>query len=283
MQKIADFHTHTNFSDGVLSPSELLSKAISLNISHISITDHDNIDGYLNAVESNYKSNIQIISGIELSCFENDKEYHLLGYGFDIENKALKKHIIRLRQARIERARTMRDKLANLGVKINFDDILKIAGDAPITRPHIAKAITSAGYAENSYEAFSKYIGDSAPAYEPKINFPVSQGIELLHNAGGIAVIAHPANYVDENTLYSFIKCGLDGIEVVHPMHNIPTRNYYKSLAKKYNLLQTGGSDFHGNRPADEQNFGKEVVFADVYEKILNRCKTYKPKRFLFF
>jgi len=283
MQKIADLHTHTNSSDGVLSPSELLSKAIGLKISHISITDHDNVDGYLNAIESNFKDQIKILPGIELSCFENEKEYHLLGYGFDVENKALKKHILKLRQAREERARNMRDKLANLGVNINFDDILEIAGDAPITRPHIAKAITSAGYTENSYEAFTKYIGDGAPAYEPKINFPVSEGIKLLHNAGGIAVIAHPANNIDEGTLHSFIKNGLDGIEVFHPMHNNPTRSYYKSIAKKYNLLQTGGSDFHGNRPADEQNFGKEVVTAETYEKILDRCKNYRQKRFLFF
>ncbi len=283
MKKNADLHVHTNCSDGVLPTEELLAKAIGQKITHISITDHDNIDGYKIALQSELSKQIEIISGIELSCSENQREYHLLGYNFDIENKELSKHINKFRDIRIIRAKNMHNKLIGLGVNINFDDILEIAGNAPIARPHIAKAIASAGYAENFYDAFSKFIGDDAPAYEPKIYFPVADGINIIHTAGGVAVLAHPANYVDENTLHNFIKSGLDGIEVVHPMHNITQRNKYKAISRKYNILQTGGSDFHGNRPTDEINFGKEVVSADVFYKILELSKSRKRRKFLFF
>ncbi len=283
MKRITDLHVHTNCSDGIFSPEELLAKAIEHKITHISITDHDNLDGYKTALQSKFINQIEIISGIELSCSENQLEYHLLGYDFDIENKDLSKHINKFRDIRIVRAKNMHNKLLGLGIHINFDDILEIAGDAPIARPHIAKAITSAGYAENYYEAFSKFIGDDAPAYEPKINFPVAEGIKLIRAAGGVAVLAHPANFVDEDTLHNFIKVGLDGIEVVHPMHSITQRNKYKAIACKYNILQTGGSDFHGNRPTDELNFGNEVVSADVFYKILEISKSRKRRKFLFF
>ncbi|HOK13769.1 MAG TPA: PHP domain-containing protein [Candidatus Kapabacteria bacterium] len=283
MNKIADLHTHTNCSDGILTPDELLAKAIEHNITHISITDHDNIDGYKIALQSEHTKQIEIIPGIELSCSENQLEYHLLGYNFDIENKELSRHISKFRDIRIKRAKNMHNKLLGLGININFDDILEIAGNAPIARPHIAKAITTAGYAENYYEAFSKFIGDDAPAYEPKIHFPVAEAIKLIQAAGGLAVLAHPANFVDEDTLHNFIKAGLDGIEVVHPMHNITQRNKYRAIARKYNILQTGGSDFHGNRPTDELNFGNEVVSADVFYKILEITKSRKRRKFLFF
>ncbi|HPP39850.1 MAG TPA: PHP domain-containing protein, partial [Candidatus Kapabacteria bacterium] len=149
MNKIADLHTHTNCSDGILTPDELLAKAIEHNITHISITDHDNIDGYKIALQSEHTKQIEIIPGIELSCSENQLEYHLLGYNFDIENKELSRHISKFRDIRIKRAKNMHNKLLGLGININFDDILEIAGNAPIARPHIAKAITTAVYAEN--------------------------------------------------------------------------------------------------------------------------------------
>lgn len=283
MKYKADLHTHTVFSDGALTPSELLDKATEKNISHLSITDHDNIDGLKIAFDIHRAKKIELLSGIELSCFENDKEYHLLGYGFDIENKDLARHILQFREIRLKRAKNMHQKLKNLGINFNFDNILEIAGTAPITRPHIARAIADAGFAENSYDAFVKFIGDGAPAYEPKDNFPVADGIELIHNAGGIAILAHPANYVDENTLRKFIKAGLDGLEIIHPMHNSVQRNFYRSIAQKYNIMQTGGSDFHGNRPSDDQNFGKEVVPINIFEQILEKTKAKKRKRFLFF
>ncbi len=272
MVGVGDLHTHTTCSDGVLTPDELLIKAKAIGLSAISITDHDNVAGVRKALESEHSADILLIPGIELSCFENGKEYHILGYMIDIDNKLLTSHIAEYRKARMARAKLMHHKLKSLGLNINFDDILEIAGTAPVTRPHIAQAIKTAGYIDNLKDAFYKYIGDGGPAYQAKPNYPVRNGIKLINNAGGVAVLAHPGNFVEPAVLYEMIENGLDGIEVIHPIHNESQRRFYSSIASQYWLLQTGGSDFHGNRDYDELNFGKEVVSYSVIESLMSRA-----------
>lgn len=273
MLGVGDLHTHTSSSDGVLTPNELLIKAKSVGLAAISITDHDNVDGVRKALDSEHIKDILLIPGIELSCFENGKEYHILGYMFDIDNKALNVHIEEYRKTRITRAKLMHQKLKSLGLNINFDDILEIAGNAPITRPHIAQAIKTAGYIDNLKDAFYKYIGDGGPAYQAKPYYPVENGIKLINNAGGVAVLAHPGNFVEPAVLYKMIENGLDGIEVIHPIHNETQRRFYSSVSSQYWLLQTGGSDYHGNRDYDEVNFGKEVVSSSIIDSLVNRVK----------
>lgn len=273
MSGLGDLHTHTVFSDGVLTPEELLIKAKSVGLSAISITDHDNADGVRIALDLQEKYDIYVVAGIELSCNENGKEYHILGYGFDLDNTDMVKHIDAYRITRLRRAESMHRKLKSLGLNINFDDILVIAGSAPITRPHIAQAIKTAGYTDNLKEAFYRFIGDGGPAYQAKPTFTVENAVKLINNAGGVAVLAHPANFVEPSKLYKMIEVGLDGIEVVHPMHNDTLRRFYSSIASQYWLLQTGGSDFHGNRDWDEINFGKEGVSSSVIDSLRYRSR----------
>lgn len=272
MQLKADLHTHTNFSDGILSPQELLQKAAKVGLGAISITDHDTIEGVRKAKELADKFNIEVITGCEFSCYENGREYHILGYFFDTNHKSLNEHLDNYKKLRLFRAKQIYKKLQDAGMKFDFDLIQNISRHAPIARPHIGMALVEMGYVNTLKEAFEKYIGDAGPAYYPKANFPVERAIELINSAGGVASLAHPANFVDQPQLYKMIKSGLDGIEVNHPMHNEQQVKFYRSIASQYWLIETGGSDFHGNRDWDEGNFGKYTVPMSTVESLRFRA-----------
>ena len=268
MEIKADLHTHTTYSDGILKPEELLSLAKEKGLSAISIVDHDTLDGNVVAQSICMDYGIEVIMGCEFSCFENGKEYHLLGYSFDPDDKNLKVHLDNYRIARLTRAKQIHKKLIVLGAEITFDDILETADKAPVARPHIASVLVKKGYASDLRDAFMKFIGDGGPAYYPKAVFPVEMAIKMINKARGVAVLAHPRNYVDQPTLYKFIQSGLDGIEVNHPSHSEEQRKFYHYVASQYWLLETGGSDFHGSREYDATNIGNFYVPYSVVESI---------------
>ena len=268
MNYLADLHTHTSFSDGILSPEQLLKAAVETGLSAIAITDHDTVDGCIDARKHIDKYNIDFIDGIELSCFEDNREYHILGYGFDLYNPALVKHIEEYKILRMKRAETIHKKLLKLGININFNDIVEKAGKAPVTRPHIAEVIKEAGYVERAKDAFYRYIGDKGPAYEGKTFFPVANAISMINNAGGIVSLAHPANSIEPKKLYEFIEAGLDGVEVFHPVHNDEQKKFYHSIVSQYLLIETGGSDFHGNKEYDYMNLGKIGIGKNTVDSI---------------
>lgn len=268
MNELADLHTHTVFSDGLLTPEQLLEKAVARGLSAISVTDHDTLDQcvYINSIIDDYP--IEYIDGVEFTCHKEGKEYHILGYAVDLDNRQLKFHLENYRNLRYHRAKRIVEKLGKIGVILNIDFIVNIAGKAPITRPHIAAAMVQKGYAKNLKEAFTGYIGDRAPAYEPKGTVAVEKIIDMINNAGGVAVLAHPGSQITQSTLYSMINSGLDGIEVIHPVHTPELKRYYHTIASQYWLLETGGSDFHGGRDVDEANFGKLGASYSVLESI---------------
>jgi hypothetical protein len=266
--KKADLHTHTTYSDGVFLPEELLIKAKSVGLDAISITDHDTVDGYVEALQYSQKYDIEIISGCEFSCFENGREFHILGLNIDPDNQNLKIHLKNFRNARLHRAKQIHKKLSDLGIHFSFDDILETAGKAPVTRPHIAQVLLNKGFIDTARQAFERYIGEGCPAFQNKAVFPVESCINLINKSSGVAVIAHPRNYIDQPTLYKFIQLGLDGIEVYHPSHNADQIRFYQSIASQFWLLETGGSDFHGNREYDTNNFGNFYVNYSVVESI---------------
>lgn len=274
MNKKADLHVHTIYSDGILSPAEVMKMAVDHNIAAISITDHDTIDGCLEAHKLTDRYPVEIINGIEFSSYENTQEYHILGYNVDPDFKPLKKHLSDFRIARLERAEKICKKLNRLGLVFSFSEVLQRAGDAPITRPHIAATLVDLGFFENIKDAFNEYIGDGRPAFEDKKHFPVEKCIKLINDSGGLSSLAHPAKTITQSILYRFIKYGLDGIEVVHPSHKERMQKYYHSIASQYWLLGTGGSDYHGIKEWDSNNFGNFVVPYTVVESI----KNYSPK-----
>jgi len=264
----ADLHIHTVHSDGTATPEEIFKLARKVGLSAISITDHDSVEAAKVAFELSPKYDMEFISGIEFSCYEEGREYHILGYNIDIWNKTLEYHIDEFRKARFKRAIQIVHKLNNLKVRIDMDMVLEKAGTAPITRPHIAQAIVEAGFVNNQKDAFIQYIADNRPAYEPKPKFPIYKALKLINHCGGVGILAHPGRMITQQALGRIIELGLDGIEVVHPVHDKDLENYYHNIAGQFWLIETGGSDFHGSRDYEWDNIGKYTVPYSSVESI---------------
>ncbi|MCU7494277.1 MAG: PHP domain-containing protein [Ignavibacteria bacterium] len=254
-----DLHLHTTCSDGVCSPLEIVTKAKKAGLDVISITDHDNLAGIEAATEFGKQMDVEVISGVEISTDIEDKEVHLLGYFIDIYHDEFQKYLSFFRQERYNRALRIIKKLNNLGVYISIESVLKKAKSGAVGRPHIAQALIEAGYVNNFYEAFDKYLGNSSPAYERKIHLSPQSALKLIADAGGLSFIAHPG-YISEKILLSLIDAGIDGIEVIHPSHNMNQVKYYRGIVNEYCLLSSGGSDYHGGKREDEQNLGKFYI-----------------------
>ncbi len=271
MNSFADLHTHTNYSDGILSPQELLKKAKKAGINAISVTDHDTIDGCREAISYSGHFRIDVIPGIELTTHLDDKEIHMLAYSFDIQNEKLSSHCEEYKEHRYRRALEMHENLFRAGVRFDFEHILIEAGKGNIGRPHFSNVLQKLGYAKNSAHAFNAYLVEGTPGYVDKHNFPVRDAIKMVHNAGGITSIAHPAEYYSDDEIILMIRLGLDGIEVTHPSNNYNRKRELHYLAKRFGLLETGGSDFHGNRQNDSSNFGKIMIPYSIVESIRYR------------
>ncbi|MBI5325347.1 MAG: PHP domain-containing protein [Ignavibacteriae bacterium] len=271
MKKRADLHIHTIYSDGSQTPEEILKMAVKANLGAISITDHDSVDAYeqIKSVKKNY--NLEILTGIEFSCYENEQEIHILGYNLDIHDKDLLHHLDTFKKAREVRANRIVAKLKKVNVELSFDEIKIKAGVAPITRPHIASALIEKGYVNSQREAFYLYLSEGKPGYESKFYFTIQDAIKLINNCGGIAVLAHPGDTFSQEMIYNLIEYGIDGIEVVHPMHNNTMEKYFTQIANQYWLITTGGSDYHGSRDYDGSNFGKYTVPVSVLDTIFKR------------
>ncbi|MBR9974702.1 MAG: PHP domain-containing protein [Bacteroidetes bacterium] len=266
-----DLHTHTYFSDGALSPRELVIRAHEVGISVLSITDHDNIDGIESAVDVAKDFGIEVIPGVELSSTLGTKDIHILGYMFDPSNKHLRETLEFLKKERFIRAERIVRKLNSLNLPLDFDLVLERAGHGAVGRPHIAAAMLDEGLTSDYAEAFEQYIGDSCPAYEPKYKISPEDAVEIIANAGGISTVAHPGWYVSEADLFHLIRSGIDGIEVMHPAHDPNRVRFYRGIASTYFLLESGGSDFHGGKRNDYQNFGTYSITHEMLDAMKRR------------
>jgi len=254
-----DLHMHTTFSDGFFTPTELIRKVKDLSIGIVSITDHDSLNGLEEATQVGKELDVIVIPGLEISTDVEDREVHLLGYFIDTNNQELNKYLSFFRDERIQRANIMIDKLANLGFDISINDVLEVAKNSAVGRPHIALAMLKKGIVKDYYEAFQKYLRDDGPAYERKIHVSSQSALKLISDAGGLSFIAHPG-HLKESILLSLINSGVDGIEVNHPSHNEYQKKYYKGIVNQYCLLESGGSDFHGGMKGDDENLGKYLL-----------------------
>lgn len=269
----ADLHTHTNFSDGAFSPEELIIKAKDAGITHLSITDHDNVDSIQDAMQIALDYNIQLIPGVEISANHNGKETHILAYFFDYKNPELLAYLKNFRSERLKRAKKIVAKLNELGININIDDVLKfVKGNGSVGRPHIAFALIELNAVENYYDAFNKFIGDNKPAYVVKPNITSKDAISLINRSGGLSFIAHPGKFMIDNiSLIEMIEFGVDGIETVHPSHSENDIKYFQNICSQYFLLESGGSDFHGGRINNESILGKYTVDGSKLIAMKNR------------
>ncbi|MCD6181368.1 MAG: PHP domain-containing protein [Candidatus Cloacimonetes bacterium] len=252
----ADLHIHTNFSDGSLSPREILALAVKNKYNVISITDHDTTAGLEEALKLKKEFPLQIIPGIEISSEYQEHDIHILAYNFDIKNRKLQKMLHNIVKGRTIRAKKILKKLDALGMHIDLKTLYELSGENNfLGRVHIANALIQAGYCSNKYEVFDKYIGEYGPAYEPKPTRSSQDVINVIHEAGGIAVLAHPFIIQDEAIVFELIDMGLDGLEVFYGKASQDEIDHFDAIAQERKLLRTGGSDFHGG-PGDMQLFG---------------------------
>ncbi len=254
-----DLHMHTTYSDGRYTPTELIELAHSKELQVISITDHDSINAYKEAFEAAKDYNIELITGLEISTDIEDTEVHLLAYFVDTKGEELNKYLDFFREERFQRAKRIVKKLQNLGLKITIDDVMDLAKNSAIGRPHIASTLLELKLVSNFYQAFDLYLGNNAPAYERKIHVSAQSALKLISDAGGLSFIAHPGG-MDEYILTKLIKAGVDGIEVLHPSHSRYQIKFYRGIVNQYCLLESGGSDFHGGDKGDDVNFGKYYI-----------------------
>ncbi|CAN5466267.1 PHP domain-containing protein [soil metagenome] len=264
----ADLHMHTSYSDGRLSPYDLIYKAKKNNLQAISITDHDNISALKESMQIGKELGVEIIPGVEISSEINGQEIHILAYFINGDDEKFVSFLKKIRDSRIDRVRQMIKILNELGSKINAEEFIgRFAENISIGRPHIAMELVAEKFARNFAEAFMKYIGDNKPAYIKKVNPPYNETIKMISESGGLSFIAHPGKYVREEVMAELIRTGLDGIEIHHPSHSKSDLEYFTKIAADNFLLESGGSDFHGATKTDMQNFGKYYI---NHEKMLN-------------
>ncbi|HAJ79737.1 MAG TPA: hypothetical protein DCO75_08185 [Fibrobacteres bacterium] len=271
-KKYVDLHIHTNFSDGTHSVQEIIQMAFQRKLKAISITDHDCIDAYPLAQKLGSESGIEIIPGVELSSEIQGVDIHILGYYLDINNKSLISKLIEFKQARYLRAEKIVENLNRQGIDLRFETVLNIAGNAAIGRPHIAAALLKEELVYSFREAFDRYIGYESPAYEKKLAMLPQEVFQLIRQAGGVPVLAHPGVTRVDQRITQFVNDGLMGIEVFHSEHTAEQEKLYLHLCKKYNLAHTGGSDFH-NGNQNKSELGRPKVTYSAVESLREKLE----------
>lgn len=241
-----DLHVHTYYSDGTYSPAEVIENASRLGLKAVSIADHDCVAGIREGTAAGRAHGIELIPGVELSADAPNYEIHILGYFIDWKDARFLEQLDRMSRARHERAEAMVARLNAVGVRIDFPDILKVAGEGTIGRLHVAKALRDKGYVTDIQDAFRRYIGRGGPAYVDKYKISPENCIALIKDAGGIAVLAHPGLTKNDGIIPKLKEAGLDGMEVYHIEHTPEMAKHYIGLADRNGLLHSGGSDCHG-------------------------------------
>jgi predicted metal-dependent phosphoesterase TrpH len=278
-----DLHIHSSASDGSLTPFEILQLAQKLNLGAIAITDHDSLEGSKEAFRAGIPSSIKFLSDVEISAayppfFSRSGSMHLLGYAIRLDDSDLNQILNKLRQARKNRNPEILKRLEKLGYSLTLDEIRKVAGEGQLGRPHIARAMVQKGYVATMDEAFDNFLGTDKPAYVNKYRIEFIQAVEAITGAGGIPVLAHPGllGIDNESTLKQFIgnlrDIGIRGIEVYYPEHTTRQMKTYAELARRFDLLITGGTDFHGKMmPKIKMGSGMGNLFVpyELYEKLI--------------
>ena len=272
-----DLHTHSLISDGTDTPGELVRKARGVGLDVVGLTDHDTFDGLDEAVAEAERVGIHVVRGMELSCSRHGDSVHVLAYGADPASPGLAAEMARVRDGRLGRLTGVLAKLAELGVPVTEAEVMAQVGESPsVGRPHIADALIKAGHVRDRQEAFDRFLADGGPAHVHRYTIEVDRGIDLVHEAGGLAVIAHPWGRGREHVLPpSLLEAlvrdhGLDGIEVDHQDHDAETRQRLRTLAGNLGLLTTGSSDYHGAGKLDH-DLGCNTTDPEVFDEMQRR------------
>ena len=250
----ADLHLHTCFSDGNFTPEELAAHGKRHELAAMALTDHDTLEGCARMGAACRAAGIEFIPGTELTAELDGVEVHLLAYCVDLENQKLLGEVARFQSVRQNRIHEMTARLNELNVPLKAEAVFAIANCRSPGRPHVARALVQAGLCASMDEAFERFLKVNRPAWVPKCKVSAREGIALVQQAGGVAVLAHPGLNKTDDVIPKLVKEGLDGIECFHSKHSPSASQHYLKLAGQFELLVTGGSDCHGT------NKGKPLV-----------------------
>jgi 3',5'-nucleoside bisphosphate phosphatase len=269
----ADLHLHTYFSDGNFTPEELAALGKTHGLAAMALTDHDTVEGSARMAAACRKEGIEFITGTELTAEQDGIELHLLGYAVDVENEKLLTETARFQAVRQERIREMAAKLNELGVPLQAEAVFAIANCRSPGRPHVARALVQAALCKNLDEAFERFLKKGRPAWVPKCKISAGEGIRLIQQAGGVAVIAHPGLNKTDDLIPKMVEQGLDGIECFHTKHSAAVSKHYLRLAEEFGLLVTGGSDCHGTNKGRQPLIGSVKLPYHYVEKLKLRAE----------
>lgn len=239
-----ELHAHTHFSDGTLSPAQLVDLALERGLSALAITDHDSVEGVPHAIAA-AAGRLEIVPGIEMSSTLEGHDLHVLGYFVDAGSETLAGRLVRFREERRERARAILERLQELGASVPAEEVFAAAGPGVVGRPHIAQALLRAGHVPSIEVAFQRFLGGRGSAFVPRPAFHSSEAVHVIREAGGVAVLAHPG-LLPRRLVEELVEAGLAGIEVWHPQHGAMAQRQWREIARDLDLVPSGGSDFHG-------------------------------------
>ena len=275
-----DLHVHTTASDGALTPTQVVQRAARLGLTVLAITDHDSVAGIPEALAAGAACGVEIIPGVEINTDVPGAEAHVLGYFIDHRDQELEAKLAALREGRVGRARRMAEVLTGMGAPVRFERVLEIAGEGAVGRPHVAQALLEAGHVTSYGQAFDQYIGRNSPAYVERAKFTPAEACALICRARGLPVLAHPVffdrygkikvRFDEDGLLPEMMAQGLAGIAVYYNGYDAITIEHLLGVARRHNLIVTGGTDFHGLRQGD-QDLGGVYVPRKVVRRLKER------------
>ena len=277
MSSRADLHTHSNFSDGILTPTALVDLAVSRGVEVMALTDHDSIEGIPEAVQAASRHpGFTLIPGVEMSTDIPGAEVHVLGYFVDPNDALLQEELAELRNSRRERGRRMVEKLRDLGIDIRWERVQAIAGGGAVGRPHVAQALLETGRISSLPEAFERYIGRSGPAYVERTKMTPVETVAFLHQRGALPVLAHPREMPElEGLLPTLKEAGLVGLEVYYQDYDEANMQRLLAIARSHDLIPTGGSDYHALGGEHERPPGDIPLPEEAIDAFMALAKAY--------
>jgi hypothetical protein len=270
-----DLHTHSDRSDGTLSPAGVMRLAAERDLAGVALTDHDTFDGLEEAAARAAELQLELVPGIEFSAEYEGASLHILGYWVDQDDPGIERELLRLTATRSRRGELMVEKLRDLGFDVSFDRVRALAGGQTIARPHVAQAMVEAGIVATEKEAFERYISDGGPAYVPKHALHPLEALRLIGAARGVCVLAHPGMWkgngrVPDELIEQMAAGGMVGLEVWHPDHDEEMRRTYAGMAERLGLVATSASDCHGERFGFR--LGSERTDEESFEELKRRA-----------
>lgn len=281
MSSRADLHTHSNLSDGLLSPTRLVELAASRGVQIMALTDHDSLEGIPEALEAASRHpGFTLIPGVEMSTDIPKGEVHVLGYFLDPNDEQLREELASLRGSRLDRGRRIVEKLRGLGMDVTWERVQEIAAGAAIGRPHVAQALVEKGCVASFQEAFDLYIGRNGPAYVERTKMTPEETVALLRKSGALPALAHPKDMEDlEGLLEKLVPAGLAGLETYYQDYDEDTIERLLSLARRHDLLPTGGSDYHGHGANHERLPGDIPLPDEAIDAFMALAERYTARK----